>query len=61
MKIKAGFYVKKLFWQLLWDDGYKEKNEEIWKKIQKIAVKRYCLPSSFYPFEIAFLKFASWI
>ena len=28
------------------------------KKIQKIAVKCYCLPSSIYPLEVAFLKFA---
>ena len=41
MKIKAGFYIKKLFWKLLWGDGYKEKFLKIWKKkIQKIAVKR---------------------
>ena len=31
------------------------------KKIQKIAVKCYCLPSSIYPLEVAFLKFAKWI
>ena len=29
MGVKAGFYIKKLFWQLLWGDGYKEKIEEI--------------------------------
>ena len=61
MGVKAGFYIKKLFWQLLWGDGYKEKIEEIWKKNQKMAVKRYCLLSSFYLFKFAFLKFAKWI
>ena len=35
MGVKAGFYIKKLFWQLLWGDGYKEKIEEIWKKKSK--------------------------
>ena len=28
------------------------------KKLKKIAVKQNCLPSSFYPFKVAFLKFA---
>ena len=28
------------------------------KKIQKMAVKRYCLLPSFYTFEVTFLKFA---
>ena len=28
------------------------------KKIQKVAVKRYCLLSSFYPLEVAVLKCA---
>ena len=36
----------------------KFKNLKKKKKIQKIAVKRYCLPSSFYPFKVAFLKYA---
>ena len=35
MNIKAGFYIKKIFWQLLWGDGYKEKIKETWKKIPK--------------------------
>ena len=34
-----------------------QKNE----KIQKIAVKWYFLPSSFYPLEVAFLKLAKWL
>ena len=25
MKINVGFYIKKLFWQLSWGEGYKEK------------------------------------
>ena len=28
------------------------------KKLKKIALKQNCLPSSFYPFKVAFLKFA---
>ena len=58
MNIKADSYIKMYF------DNYHEatptrkkkkrnlKNE----KIQKIANKRHCLLSSFYPLEVAFLK-----
>ena len=35
-----------------------EKKKKKKKKLKKIAVKQNCLPSSFYPFKVAFLKFA---
>ena len=31
MKINVGLYIKKLFWQLLWGEDYKEKIKEISK------------------------------
>ena len=37
--------------------GKKERNLKN-KKNKKIAVKRYCLPTSFHPFEVAFFKLA---
>ena len=59
---KGWFWYKKSFWHLPWDHCYKEKKRNLKNKnIQKIAVKRYCLPSSFYPLEVAFLKPAKWI
>ena len=36
----------------------KKKKSEKKKKIQKVAVKRHCLLSPFYPIEVAFLKLA---
>ena len=36
-----------------------KKNKKKIKKIKKIAVKQNCLPCSFYPFKVAFLKFVS--
>ena len=36
-----------------------EKKKKKKKKLKKIAVKQNCLPSSFYPFKVAFLKFVS--
>ena len=59
IKIKAGFYIKKIILIITMRRGLlgKTKRNQKNEKIQKIAVK-YFLPSSFYPLEVAFLKLA---
>ena len=41
MKINAGLYIKKLFWQLLWGKDYKEKIKEI-SKTKKLLLFSLC-------------------
>ena len=53
--MKAGFYIKIILTITM--RRLKKRNLKN-KNIPKIAVKRYCLPSSSYPLEVAFLKLA---
>ena len=60
MKIKAGFYIKNYFVNYHETSATRKKKRNLKKKkkIQKLAVKRHCLLSPFYPIEVAFLKLA---
>ena len=58
MNIKAGFISKKYSDNYYEATATRKKLKKSEKKFQKIAVKRYHLPSSFYTFKVASLKYA---
>ena len=58
MKIKVVFILKNILAITIRRQLQGKKIKNLKKKFQEIAVKRYVLPSSFYPFEVVFLKFA---